>query len=75
MPDSALSWQRRYGVFMDALWGLHELSCFSLAKPALGGTDVLMVLALVSALLRYEVCGKACVIVIYEGRTIWLLAI
>ena len=62
-------------MFMDALWGLHELSCFSLAKPTLGGADVLMELALVSELTRYEVFKKVCAMVSCEGLTTWVLAI
>ena len=60
---------------VDALWGLQELSCFSLAKPTLGGADVLMELALVSELTRYEVFKKVCAMVSCEGLTTWVLAI
>ena len=62
-------------MFMDALWGLHELSCFSLAKPTLGRADVLMELALVSELMRYEVFKKVCAMVSCEELTTWVLAI
>lgn len=45
----------------------------SLTKPALGGTGVLILLALVSELLRYEVFGKVCVMV--SGEDINRLAL